>query len=72
MVVVESRERNKYGKEVRKQLEIDFIAAILLGNYMIPSNNAYTGKCSGSLHYNRGLMRLPLLEKAPVIPGSGV
>lgn len=68
--VVESRERDETGKEIRKQLEIDFIATIgskkyyLQSAYAIPDDEKYKQETKSFDKANDSFKKIILVEKS--------
>lgn len=68
--VVESRERDKDGKEIRKQLEIDFIAALgstkyyIQSAYAIPDEEKYKQETRSFDKVNDSFKKIILVEKS--------
>ena len=68
--VVESRERNEDGKEVRKQLEIDFIATMkskkyyIQSAYAIPDKDKYKQETKSFDKVNDSFKKIILVEKS--------
>ena len=77
--VVESRERDETGKEIRKQLEIDFIATIgskkyyLQSAYTIPDEDKYKQETRSFDKVNDSFKKIILVEKSmkPRRDGNG-
>ena len=68
--VVESREKDEFGKEIRKQLEIDFIATIgskkyyIQSAYAIPDEGKYKQETKSFDKANDSFKKIILVEKS--------